>query len=62
MNETQAIKLIERHIEAHRIGEYPHIFIGEALQMAISALQAQEKQRAELENDLLTLEEPANAE
>ena len=47
MNERQAIRCIERHIEAHGIGNYPHIFIGEALQMAISALQAQKKLRTE---------------
>lgn len=38
----QAIKSIEAHMEAHKIGEYPHVMIGEALNMAIAALRAQQ--------------------
>ena len=36
---AEAIKRIRNHIEVHRIGQYPHIHIGEALTMAIAALQ-----------------------
>ena len=35
----EAIKRIRNHMEVHRIGQYPHIHIGEALTMAIDALQ-----------------------
>ena len=38
MDKAEAIKRIEDHIRVHRIGEYPHIKIAEALNMAISAL------------------------
>lgn len=38
----QAIRKIEDHIAAHKIGEYPHIFLGEALNMAIDALRVQQ--------------------
>lgn len=41
MTTEEAIKSIERHIKAHHIGEYPHVFIGVALEMAIAALRAQ---------------------
>ena len=37
----QAIKSIKIHMEVHKIGEYPHVMIGEALNMAIAALRAQ---------------------
>lgn len=41
MNKREAIERIRDHMEAHRIGEYPHIKLAEALNMAITALQAQ---------------------
>lgn len=28
MTREEAIKSIERHIKAHHIGEYPHVFVG----------------------------------
>lgn len=41
MNMTweEAIMRINAHIAHHRIGEYPHIKLAEALEMAISALR-----------------------
>jgi len=39
----EAIKRIEDHMVHHHMGEYPHIFIGEALAMAIAALREQEE-------------------
>lgn len=42
MNIDQAIKIIETHMEVHKIGEYPHVMIGEALNMAIAVLRAQQ--------------------
>ena len=39
MTTEEAIKRIRQHMAAHRIGKYPHIYIGEALTMAIAALQ-----------------------
>lgn len=45
MTVIEAIKRIQHHIDVHRIGEYPHIKLGEALNMAISALREQEKRR-----------------
>ena len=38
MDKAEAIKRIKDHIMVHHIGEYPHIKIAEALNMAISAL------------------------
>ena len=38
MDNSEAIKRIKDHIRVHHIGEYPHIKIGEALNLAISAL------------------------
>ena len=38
MDNAEAIKRINDHIRVHHIGEYPHIKIAEALNMAISAL------------------------
>lgn len=42
MTREEAIKRIEDHMVHHHMGEYPHIFIGEALYMAIAALREQE--------------------
>ena len=42
MTNEEAIKRIEDHIERHGIGKYPHIYIGEALQMAIAALRKED--------------------
>lgn len=54
MNEREAIERIRDHMKVHRIGEYLHIKLAEALNMAISALRAQ---AAPPPNDPLTLEE-----
>lgn len=54
MTREEAIRRIKDHIKVHHIGEYPHIRIAEALNMAIAALRAQ--QEAE-KNEPLTLEE-----
>lgn len=54
MTIEESIKRIRNHMEVHRIGEPPHIYIGEALTMAIDAL----KEKAERENPApLTIEE-----
>ena len=45
MTADEAIRRIQHHIDVHRIGEYPHIKLGEALNMAISALREWEKRR-----------------
>ena len=39
MTEQEAIKRIEDHERAHKIGQPPHVHIGEALRMAIKALE-----------------------
>ena len=49
MDKQQAILLIKNHMAHHGIGEYPHIFLGEALNMAIDALSPP--------NEPLTLEQ-----
>lgn len=50
----EAIKRIQRHMENHRIGQYPHVYIAEALTMAIDAL----REKAEREDPKpLTIEE-----
>lgn len=45
MTTKEAIIRILRHMKVHRIGQYPHIHIGEALTMAIDALREQEENR-----------------
>lgn len=42
MDKREAIERIRAHMEVHRIGEYPHIKLAEALNMAIDALRAQQ--------------------
>ena len=39
MTREEAVYRIENHIAVHRIGLYPHIKLGEALDMAIEALK-----------------------
>ena len=43
MDRKEATQHIIRHMVAHDIGKYPHIKIGEALNMAIEALQEPER-------------------
>ena len=43
MDRKEAIQHIIRHMAAHNIGKYPHIKLGEALSLAIEALQEQER-------------------
>lgn len=50
----EAIFMIEDHMRVQKMGEFPHIFVAEALNMAISALRTQ--QAAE-KNEPLTPEE-----
>ena len=45
MKREEAIKRIQAHMDLHRIGDYPHIKLREALNMAISALREQEDRR-----------------
>ena len=45
MTAEEAIKRIQDHMDVHRIGDYPHIKLREALNMAISALREQEEWR-----------------
>lgn len=42
MTREEAVYRIENHIAVHRIGLYPHIKLGEALDMAIEALKEPE--------------------
>ena len=41
MTEKEAIKRIQDHMQVHKIGDYPHIYLREALDMAIEALEKQ---------------------
>lgn len=41
MTNIKAIRLIKDHMQVHHMGEYPHIYIAEALNMAIEALEKQ---------------------
>ena len=49
MDRKEAIERIKIHIGAHKIGEYPHIKLGEALSLAIEALQEKERIIKQLE-------------
>lgn len=62
MTREEAIKRIQGHIGVHRIGEYHHIKLREALEMAIAAIREQEERDNRLESDAvknepLTMEE-----
>ena len=43
----EAIKRIKDHMKVHHIGEYPHIKLKEALDMALSALRPVSRERVE---------------
>ena len=47
MTREEAIARIKDHIERHRIGEYPHIKLAEALDMALSALRPVSREQVE---------------
>ena len=47
MNREEAINRIENHMEVHGIGEYPHIALKEALDMAITALRPVSREKVE---------------
>ena len=49
MDRKEAIELIKRHMIIHQIGKYPHIKLGEALSLAIAALQEKERILKQLE-------------
>lgn len=47
MTRAEAINRIKDHIEVHHIGEYPHIALKDALDMAISALRPVTREQVE---------------
>ena len=47
MTREEAINRIEGHMAVHRIGEYPHIKLKEALDMAITALRPVSREEVE---------------
>lgn len=47
MTREEAIERIKDHMEAHNIGEYPHIKLKEALDMALSALRPVTQEQVE---------------
>ena len=47
MTSKEAIERIKDHMEAHHIGEYPHIKLKEALDMALSALHPVTREQVE---------------
>ena len=51
MTREEAIARIKDHIEHHRIGEYPHIKLAEALDMALTALRPVSRERVILCKD-----------
>lgn len=54
MTEGEATKRIVDHMAVHKIGEYPHLKLAEALNMALAALRAQAEAEA---NEPLTQEQ-----
>ena len=48
MTREEAINRIEDHMEVHHIGEYPHIKLKEALDMALSALRPVSREQMEM--------------
>lgn len=49
MDRKEAIELIKRHMIIHQIGKYPHIKLGEALSLAIEALEEPERKKGQWE-------------
>ena len=47
MAREEAIARIKDHIEHHRIGEYPHIKLAEALDIALTALRPVSREQVE---------------
>lgn len=47
MTREEAIERIKDHIEHHRIGEYPHIKLAEALDIALSFLRPVSREQVE---------------
>ena len=47
MTLEEAINRIEDHMEVHHIGEYPHIKLKEALDMALTALRPVSREQVE---------------
>lgn len=47
MTREEAINRIKDHMKVHHIGEYPHIRLKEALDMAIAALRPVSRERVE---------------
>ena len=47
MTQEEAINRIKDHMEVHLIGEYPHIKLKKALELAISALRPVSQERVE---------------
>lgn len=47
MTREEAIERIKEHMEVHHIGEYPHIKLKEALDMALSALRPVTREQVE---------------
>ena len=47
MTREEAINRIKDHMKVHHIGEYPHIRLKEALDMAISALRPVSREQVE---------------
>lgn len=39
MDKNEAVRLIRQYMVVHHIGEYPHIKLKEAMDMAIAALE-----------------------
>lgn len=52
MDRKEAIERIKRHMVIHQMGEYPHIKIGEALSLAIEALQEPERKKGHWTTEL----------
>ena len=45
MTNDVAIRRIQNHMKVHKMGEYPHVLIKEALDMAIDALREHDERR-----------------
>ena len=52
MDNDSAIGRIREHMRIHKIGEYPHELLKEALDMAINALEEQERRWISVEERL----------
>ena len=55
MDNIEAIRRLKEHMHIHHIGEYPHIHLAEAFDMAVDALKEKRNNKPRIGEDFLTV-------